>query len=376
MIAHSIVQELIATTMLVYNYGKLFEMNEDDNVETFLNNIDPKVIENMSPERQEVIKNIPNYAPNGKVMEFIDDTLTDFQAGITKSDSKKRFVVVFRGTESNTDWLYDFLICKHNYKDNIRVHSGFHRQLFSNSNYFKLTSCLINLLAQDEYKDYSVYITGHSLGGALATMYGYFLSKELCNNDVTVVSFASPRVGNEDFKQDFDNQKNLKCYRVTNNRDIVTATPMMYYKHVGINIHLTNNNYQIFNNYDYNLNYMFSLWRCWSVGDHSIDLYYNRLKKHIWNNESVSIDVNDIEIHESIDSLVTSESNKTNISNVTSGEFTSVRLDSKEDDETIKVNNDENNEVNNDENNDENNEMINDDESNSTNSKEDPIVDI
>ena len=359
MISHSIVQELIATTMLVYNYGKLFEMKEDDNVETFLNNIDPKVIEKMSPERQEVIKNIPNYAPNGKVMEFIDDKQTDFQAGITKSDAKKRLVVVFRGTESNTDWLYDFLICKHNYKDNIRIHSGFHRQLFSNSNYFKLTSCLSNLLRTDEYKDYSVYVTGHSLGGALATMYGYFLSKELCHNDVTVVSFASPRVGNEDFRQDFDNQKNLKCYRVTNNRDIVTATPMMYYKHVGINIHLTNNQCQIFNNYDYNLNYMFSLWRCWSVGDHSIDLYYNRLKMHNWeknNNEEIvenkSVDIEDINIHESIESLATSDSDETKVSNVTSAELSTITLESKEQD------------------------VVNEHDNSSDSSAEGPIVDI
>lgn len=362
MISHSIVQELIATTMLVYNYGKLFEMKEDDNVETFLNNIDPKVIEKMSPERQEVIKNIPNYAPNGKVMEFIDDTQTDFQAGITKSDAKKRLVVVFRGTESNMDWLYDFLICKHNYKDNIRIHSGFHRQLFSNSNYFKLTSCLSNLLSKDEYKDYTVYVTGHSLGGALATMYGYFLSKELCHNHVTVVSFASPRVGNQGFKDDFDRQKNLTCYRVTNNRDIVTATPMVHYKHVGINIHLTNNQCQVFNNYDYNLNYMFSLWRCWSVGDHSIDLYYNRLKMHNWEKntneetftETKSVDIEDIEIHESIETLVTSDSDDTKISNVTDGELSSVRLESKD-----------------------NEEGNSDDDSNSNSSNEEgPIVDI
>lgn len=292
MIPHTTILEILATTMLVYDYGKKFSVDEDETIETFLNNVDENFMNSLSSERREVLTNMTNYAPKGKVMMFVDDPLSDLQVGITKSDTQKRFMVVFRGTESRTDWFHDFMICKHNISGMIgttsmpenSVHSGFHRQLFQNNNFYKIKDKLMSLLQQEEYADYDVYCTGHSLGGALCTLFGYFLSKKI-DKHVVVVSFASPRVGNWSFKQDFDSQANLTHYRVTNNRDVVTATPMVGYKHTGVNVHLTARDVEICAAYDYNTYWKFSLWRCWSVSDHSIDLYYRRMKNCTWESE-------------------------------------------------------------------------------------------
>lgn len=304
MIPQSTILEVLATTMLVYDYGKKFSVDEDETIETFVNNVDEEFLNSLSPDRREVLTNMPTYAPKGKVMMFVDDPLSDLQVGITKSDAKKRFMVVFRGTESRTDWFHDFMICKHNISDMIgttslpenSVHSGFHRQLFQNNNFYNVKDRLVDLLNMEEYADYDVYCTGHSLGGALCTLFGYFLSKKI-DKTVNIVSFASPRVGNASFKRDFDAQVNLRHYRVTNNRDVVTATPMIGYKHTGLNIHLTPTTFEIFDKHDYNPYWMFSLWRCWSVSDHSIDLYYRRLKNCSWKTDDECEEEDVVDFH-------------------------------------------------------------------------------
>lgn len=276
MIDHSDLLEIASLPMLVYDYIKNFKLNKNETIESFLNNNE---INDLSDTRKEVLTNIKSYAPFGKVVDFIDDEETDLQVGITISETKKRICVVFRGSESITDWYYDLMISKILIKDNIYVHSGFYKQL--ENKYEKIKDKILELLKKDETVNYEIIITGHSLGGALCTLFGYLLSKEIKEN-IQVISFASPRVGNQGFKDDFNQQPNLKHYRVSNSRDIVTAGPMFNYKHVGTNIHVTEDYYKVYENYNYNMWFQFSLFNCWSISDHNIDLYYENIKKNKW----------------------------------------------------------------------------------------------
>ena len=66
-----------------------------------------------------------------------------------------------------------------------------------------------------------------------------------------------------------------------NDKDIVTCAPFINYKHVGTNIHISDSNINIYKNCSYPW-WMYSLWRCWRISDHDVDLYYTRLKKHKW----------------------------------------------------------------------------------------------
>ena len=70
-------------------------------------------------------------------------------------------------------------------------------------------------------------------------------------------------------------------YRVTNDRDIVTAAPMINFKHVGKNIYVCDTGITLYENNNYPW-WMYSLWRCWRVSDHDVDLYYQRIKKYKW----------------------------------------------------------------------------------------------
>lgn len=282
-ISHFTVVDMLRITMLVYNYGKDITLNDENvTVETFVDTLKSsgdfdKL--NLNETRKEVLEDIANNIPNGKLASFIHDDTTDLQAGITISEENKRICVVFRGSESKSDWYYDLLIFKHKLTDKISVHSGFHKQLTENNTYNKIVDQVKQLLAENP--DYSVYITGHSLGGALSTLFGYMLSEEI-ENPITVVSFASPRVGNYEWKQAFESKSNLTHYRITNKRDIVTAFPLYRYYHVGHNIRLSDKKYKLIECDTDRSWYEETVFTCWSVSEHDCELYYNRLNNTNW----------------------------------------------------------------------------------------------
>ena len=267
--------DLIGLTVLMYDYEKDFKLEDEENIESFINN-NSDFINNLDNTRKNIFENLKNNSPFGKVEKYISDSETDLQVGITISKKNKRLNVIFRGTESYTDWKYDLMVTKRRLEKNIYVHTGFYIQLFRNNNFDKLKNKLLNLLKENP--DYEINIIGHSLGGALSVLYGYLLSKTIINQ-VNVISLGSPRVGNYDFKEDFDSQSNLKHYRITNNRDIITAVPMFYFYHTGLNIHLNENSLTIYENYNYNKYFQFSLFNCWRVSDHNIIDYYNKIEK-------------------------------------------------------------------------------------------------
>ena len=73
---------------------------------------------------------------------------------------------------------------KCNEKEDVCVHRGFYNQLTSNNNHDKLTTKVKELLK--EHPDYNIYVCGHSLGGALCTLYGYMLSTKNHSHTSTI----------------------------------------------------------------------------------------------------------------------------------------------------------------------------------------------
>jgi hypothetical protein len=281
MISHKITLDLFRISMLVYNYSKDFEFeNSEETIEEFIkkngNSINNLKLNNTC---KKALLHIYRNIPSGKVYYFINDKDTDTNVGITLNDIDQRICIVFRGSESLKDWYYDFEVEQICLKNDIMVHSGFYNQLFKTNVYKSISTQLKKLIKI--YPDYTIYVTGHSLGGALATLCGYCLSNEI-NKNIIVVSFASPRIGNNNWKNAFNKNKNLKHFRVTYNRDIVTAFPTFNYKHVGDNIRIFKNKTDIFLNYKDNSLYDFTILRCWKPIDHTCESYYKHLLKKSW----------------------------------------------------------------------------------------------
>jgi predicted lipase len=281
-IPHRAVLILLQSTLLIYNYGKSFTMNTpDETIETFVNrSIEDGSIHKLglNSAKRAAMFELKQLAPNGKVHTFIDDPHSDIQVGITINHEQKNLAVVFRGSESIKDWYYDLQILKHKYKDKIWIHSGFYNQLHSDN----IHLCIINKVRSilDQYPDYKIFVTGHSLGGALATLFGYILAHEI-DNFITVVSFASPRIGNYHWKKSFEEKLNLKHFRVTNNRDLITATPTINYYHVGTDIKLYKDSFYINVGKTHSC-FDYTIFSNWSVIDHSCELYYENLVNNIW----------------------------------------------------------------------------------------------
>lgn len=93
-----------------------------------------------------------------------------------------------------------------------------------------MISSVKNELAKEGQQGYRVVVTGHSLGGAVATIAGSFLRAEsiLCD----IYTYGSPRIGNRAFMDYIESLQGFTA-RITNGKDFVTALPSGFsYAHI------------------------------------------------------------------------------------------------------------------------------------------------
>jgi len=159
-----------------------------------------------------------------------------------------RITVAFRGSVTTNDFLTDACISMvdranpvyafdaENQDENIKLHSGFCEYLLETSEdreiskFDEVMTVLVPLIEQNP--GFNVYCTGHSLGGALATLFSFYLATSTkystIPSPVTCVSVASPKLGNESFRKAFqllEERGELRHLRIANERDPVTLGP-------------------------------------------------------------------------------------------------------------------------------------------------------
>ncbi len=139
-------------------------------------------------------------------------------------------VIACRGSDDAEDWWHNF-----NFNQTGDYDGYVHRGFYTSAN--SIWTPLVRYLNATWEPDDTVWVTGHSLGGAIATLIARWLQKidwEISG----VYTFGQPRTGDEDYAAAYP--LGDVHYRFVNDRDIVPQLPLPWmgpnvsYKHVGI----------------------------------------------------------------------------------------------------------------------------------------------
>ncbi len=199
---------------------------------------------------------------NFTIADYIKDKETDTHALVV--DGEDRIVVAFKGTTSMKNLKTDLKLFHSSLRALLptslpdqgnqgelppnaseviesrlwrraQIHQG-----FANA-YRAIAPRLLTVLRNLESdKRRPVFITGHSLGGALATVCSLdlFITLGLTRREIFVSTFGAPRVGNRPFRDLYDSVVPIH-WRMVVGPDVVAKLPKIGYAHCGRKILIT-----------------------------------------------------------------------------------------------------------------------------------------
>lgn len=165
---------------------------------------------------------------------ILANAATDTQGYIAGNDAM--VLIAFRGTEADrlNDWLTD-LDAEHTSGPHGKVHKGFYvRGLLSV--WDQLSHALPAFIGRGQ----TVWLTGHSLGAAIANLAAAELLARQCVKAISgLYTFGEPRAGNADFSAWFNQLLKPRTFRFVNDNDIVphVPPPALAYRHNGVFLH-------------------------------------------------------------------------------------------------------------------------------------------
>lgn len=141
--------------------------------------------------------------------------------------SKTANMIIFRGTQRTTEWIGDLLLFQKSYEGfaNCKIHSGF-------ANIYKNLAGQVREIANQLNPSVPCYISGHSLGSALATLAAVDLALKVpkLKQQIRLYTYAGPRVGNPSFAQ-MHSQMVPNSYRIFNLADSIPLSPPTIFRH-------------------------------------------------------------------------------------------------------------------------------------------------
>lgn len=153
----------------------------------------------------------------------------------------KTLDICFRGTKNLNDIYINLNIFPKSFlRDDIKVHRGFLYKYLSIRN--SIINETNNIISKHKIND--IYISGHSSGGALATIASldfYYLYPEQI---IKTITFGSPKIVNKAFAEEYKRCIN-NSIRIINKNDIIPYLPILpknIYQHIEEPLILNNKN--------------------------------------------------------------------------------------------------------------------------------------
>ncbi len=175
-------------------------------------------------ERSFLESNLASYQL--KLVDYF--TMAESETQVFVAEDEQNLILSFRGTESLRDWLQNLQFLQRDHPLGGEVHIGFHKALLS------VWSKLAPLLNESSRKGKRLFITGHSLGGALATLAAAQMAIEGTSDQIhAIYTFGQPLVGDRRFTPPFNSIFRNRFWRFRNHNDLVTRIPPRgFYQHV------------------------------------------------------------------------------------------------------------------------------------------------
>lgn len=164
------------------------------------------------------------------LVELIVDVQHCLQAFVGVAENLNAIVIAFRGTQENSvqNWMEDlyFKQLDLNYPGvtGAMVHRGFYTAYHNTTLRQSVVAAVMSLKEKHEF---SVMVTGHSMGGAMAAFCALDLTVNYDLKDIQVVTFGQPRIGNSIFAA-YYSALLPNTYRMTHAHDIVPHLPPYY----------------------------------------------------------------------------------------------------------------------------------------------------
>ncbi len=177
---------------------------------------------------------------------------------LNEKTGKNLIIFVFKGSQEPQDWITNFDIKDVKFDNHGNVHKGFNQTM---KLFFKvikkrdLTDINLPTTLLEDIKNINenskILLTGHSLGGAIATIVGCHLHKiGIKKENFEIYTFGSPPVGTEDFSNYYNDKINL--FRLVNKNDIIPKLEkILKFFHFGTEIILPSNDGEIHSCKDY-----------------------------------------------------------------------------------------------------------------------------
>lgn len=217
--------KIIITYLIIYTL----------NINAFFHFINPLLIETNINKYRNLYKYCSKLSKETYCNKpYISNKKYDTRVNIINNN--KTLYICFKGTSSLEDWKINFdsrLIEYKKNNDKFEVHNGFYTQY----NYVK-NNIMQYIIKNNTYNN--IVICGHSLGGALATICSFDLCDNIYNNNITCITFGSPRVGDKNFVKLYNNN-NISTHRIVINGDPVPKLPLnCNYIHICSSIYFKN----------------------------------------------------------------------------------------------------------------------------------------